>query len=126
MSFETQLVQMSRYELTASADAYTEAITALSGRTEAEGPEGVLRYSFYVDPEGETAGSLIIYRDPEAWMAQHDVVGPWEEYQRFYQTIRLVGLRFLGNFPAEIRGWLDERGLSYEYLGHLAAGFERS
>ncbi len=125
MSLETQLVQMSRYELTASPEEYTQAIAALSRRTQAEGPEGVLRYSFYVNPEEGTAGSLIVYRDPKAWMAQHDVVGPWDEYQRFYQTIRLVGLRFLGNLPAEIRGWLDERGLSYEYLGHMAAGFER-
>ncbi len=120
---ERQLVQMSRYELTASREEYVAAISALANRVETEGPEGVIRYSFYAGDD--TAGLLIVCRDPEAWLAQHEMVAPMEEYQPFYETIRLVGLRFLGNLTQEMRAWLDERNVGHEYLGTLAAGFER-
>jgi hypothetical protein len=125
MSIEDQIVQMSSYELTDSAEVFTKAISALSARTQAEGPHGILRYSFYVYAENGTAGSIIVYRDPEAWLGQHDFAASLDEYQDFYNTIRLVGVRFFGNLSPEIRQWLDERNLKYEFAGQLAAGFAR-
>jgi hypothetical protein len=125
MSIEDQIIQTSSYELIDSAEAFTQAITVLSARTQADGPSGILRYSFYVNAGDGTAGSLIIYQDPETWLGQHDFVTSLNEYQQFYQTIQLTGLRFFGNFPPAVRQWLDERNISYEYTGQLAAGFER-
>ena len=125
MSIENQIIQMTSYQLTDSAEAFTKAILALSKRTQEEGPENILRYSFYVNAGGGTAGSIIVYRDPEAWLGQHDFVTSLDEYQHFYKTIRLAGLRFFGNLSPKIRQWLDERNLQYEYAGQLAAGFER-
>lgn len=125
MSIENQIVQIASYQLTETADAFTKTIRALSRRTHEDGPEGILRYSFYVNPENGTAGSTILYRDPEAWLSQHDFAISLDEYQDFYQTIRLVGLKFFGNLSPKIHLWLEERDLAYEYAGPLAAGFER-
>ena len=66
MSIENQIIQMTSYQLTDSAEAFTKAISALSQRTQEEGPENILRYSFYVNAGDGTAGSIIVYRDPEA------------------------------------------------------------
>jgi hypothetical protein len=125
MSIEKQVVQVTSYELTGSAEAFTRAISALSARTQAEGPRGILRYSFYVNADNATAGAIIIYRDSEAWLGQHDFVSGLDEYQDFYKTIRLVGLRFFGDLSPAMRQWLDERNLQYEDAGQLVAGFQR-
>ncbi len=125
MSMYQQLVQESSYELIAPAEAFTQAISALSKRTMDDGPAGVLRYSFFVNEEAGTAGALIVYADPDAWIKQHEFVPTLEEYKQFYTTIRLVGLRLFGNLPQEIRQGLDERNIAYEYVGQLAAGFSR-
>ena len=125
MSIENQIIQISSYELTGTAEAFTKAIGSLSNRTQKDGPEDILRYTFYVNPKEGTAGAVIVYRDAEAWLGQHDFATSLVEYQDFYKTIRLVGLRFFGKLSPEIQQWLDERNVQYEYAGPLAAGFER-
>ena len=125
MSIDNQIIQMTSYQLTGSAEAFKKAILVLSNRTQEEGPDGILRYSFYVNAKEGTAGSIIVYRDPEAWLGQHDFVTSLDEYQHFYKTVRLAELKFFGNISSEIRQWLDERDLEYEYAGQLAAGFDR-
>ena len=125
MALEKQIIQIASYRLTAPAEDFTSAITALSRQTQAGGPGGILRYSFYVNPEEQTAGSVIVFRDPESWIEQHKFVGSLVEYQNFYNTIELAGLRFLGNLTSEILDWLHARQLQFKYDGQLAAGFER-
>jgi hypothetical protein len=125
MSIENQIIQMTSYQLTDSAEAFTQAITALSKRTLDKGPANILRYSFYVSAGDGTAGAIIVFQDPEAWLGQHEFVTSLDEYRQFYKTVRLAGLRFFGDLSPEIRRWLDKRNLEYEYAGPLAAGFER-
>lgn len=125
MSIENQIIQMTSYQLTGSAEAFSKAITALSKRTFDEGPANILRYTFYVNDGDGTAGAIIVFQNAEAWLGQHDFVTSLDEYQQFYKTVRLVGLRFFGDLSSEIRRWLDERNLEYEFAGPLAAGFER-
>jgi len=60
MSIEDQIVQMASYELTDNAETFTKAITALSTRTQAEGPRGISRYSFYVNAGARNAGSNVV------------------------------------------------------------------
>lgn len=122
---ENQIVQVASYELTQTAQAFTDAISALSRRTQSDGPSGILRYSFYVNADSGTAGSVIVYQDSEAWLGQHDFAASLDEYRDFYKTIRLVGLTFFGNLSAEMRQGFDERNLKYEYVGQFAAGFDR-
>ena len=65
---------MASYKLSASAEVFEKGITALSKPAQTEGPQDILRNSFNVNGETGTAGSIIIYRDPEAWMSQHAFV----------------------------------------------------
>ena len=125
MSIETHIVQVTNYQLTASSEAFVEAITALSDRSQQEGPSDIIRYSFYVNADQETAGAVIIYRNSEAWLAQHRLVASLEEYPKFYQTVRLVGLQLFGEISPDIRQFFDERRLAFTDGGRLAAGFER-
>jgi hypothetical protein len=125
MSVETHIVQVTNYQLTASAEAFVAAITALSERSRQEGPRDIIRYSFYVNPDEGTAGAVIIYRNAGAWLAQHELVASLEEYPKFYQTVRLVGLQLFGDISPEIRQFFDERRLAFTDGGRLAAGFER-
>lgn len=122
---EEQLMQATRYHLIGSAEAFTKAIERLRRLTQERGPEGLLRYSFYVNAENHSACAVIIYRDSRSWLEQRAFVTSLEEYQDFYKTVRLSGTEFYGHLSPDVRQWLAEHDVAFEYAGPLAAGFER-
>ena len=122
---DNEVVQETRYRLRASADEFTRAAHALVSRVEVEGPPGLLRYSFYVNPDVREASAILVYRDAATWLGQHHFVPGLDEYAAFQETVALEELRFFGDVTPELREWLDSRNLSYELAGPLAAGFER-
>lgn len=122
---ETQIINVNQYRLVGSADSFVEAISALANRTEHEGVPGVLRYSFYVDPEAETAGAVIVYADPDAWIRHHELAAQWEEMGALQSTVALEALTWFGPVTDEIRRWVGRVPVDIRFHGDLAAGFRR-
>lgn len=125
MQVGQQVVNVNEYELRATPDEFIEAISALARRTEADGHPGVLLYQFYVNPEQETAGAVIVYSDAAAWLAHHHMAYEWEEMASLQATVALQRLTILGPLDQEVEDWLGEAGLSFTHYTTIAAGFMR-
>jgi hypothetical protein len=122
---QTELIQISDYELTVDVHEFTEAATALADRVEQDGLDGLTRYCFYLDEETRTAGAVIVFRDPKTWADHHQLVAGWDEYNRFRDTVSLSKIEFLGDLPAELAAGIEQAGIDYRHLGPFAAGFVR-
>lgn len=126
MELAGQIVNVNEYELQASAEAFTAAITALAQRAESEGHPGVLRYQFYVNASEGMAGATIVYADAAAWVAHHQMAYQWEEMAALQATVSLQRLTVLGPIDDTIRQWVTNAGFIINHYDTLAAGFVRS
>ena len=127
MPLAKHIVNLNEYDLTGTPEAFTEAITALVTKTEAEGHKGVLRYAFYTDAASGTAAANIVYADANAWIDHHKMVYDWPEMPAFQATVKLRRITFLGPFNQAMQDWLDAASIAVPLirLDNLAAGFER-
>ena len=66
MPLAKQIVNLNEYDLTGTPEAFTETISALATKTEAEGHKGVLRYAFYVDVASGTAAANTVAERSDA------------------------------------------------------------
>ena len=131
MGRDRRITNINEYELKASAAAFTEAISAIAARTQAEGHPGVLSYRFFVNGDAGTAGAVIVYSDPEAWIAHHEMIPSWEEMPAFQATVALRRAVLFGTLSESMETWLDKSGIresadiELAIHGDLAAGFDR-
>jgi hypothetical protein len=109
-----QIVQMVSYEIVGPYQAFSESLALLAARTGAEEP-AILRYTFYVSADRNTAESLIVYRDASAWVRRHETVSGYEEYHRFNATVRATRIRLFGPLTPRVVDWLSEREVVYEH-----------
>lgn len=125
MEIAGHLVQIMRYELTAPASAFETAVKALVARIEEDGLPDVLYYSLHVDADTGTAGGVIVYGTPEAFLRHHEMMVTFEEAEVFRTTHRLIELSFIGNLSAAVRARLAESKTEYTYRGPAVGGFLR-
>ena len=125
MNLDRRIVNINEYNLTDTADAYVDAITALARRTEVEGHPGVLAYNFYVSRADNTAGATIIYEDADAWITHHELVYEWEEMPALQATVALKALTLFGPLNEAMTEWISNAGFSYTHYDAFAAGFIR-
>jgi len=123
-----QLTVLNLYRLKASAKAFTDAITALAGRVEREGEQGVLSYRFWVNEADGTARAVIDYATSQAWIGHHDIAMGWPEMQALHTVAGLEEVTFLGSLTPEIRTWLVGSSLTAKVRDGFApaAGFRRT
>ena len=122
------LTVLNLYRLKGSAAAFTDAITALSGRVEREGERGLLSYRFWVNEAEGTARAVIDYATIQAWIGHHDISMPWPEMKALHAIAGLEDVTFLGPLATEIRAWLSGSSLTATiHDGFVfAAGFRRT
>ena len=125
MPIHDQLIQWTSYELVETAQSYQKAISALGHKAEHSGFEGITRYSFYVDEKTGLAGAIIIYDSPQAFMDWHELALSFPEYETFKKTVKLKDLKFYGNLPFDLKKSLEDKNISFEYIGQFAGGFMR-
>ena len=123
-----QLTVLNLYRLKASAEAFTDAITALAGRVQREGEQGLLSYRFWVNHADGTARAVIDYATPQAWIGHHDISMGWPEMKALHKVAVLEDVTFLGSLTPEIRAWLAGSGLTAKVHDGFApaAGFRRT
>ena len=121
----SELIQVSDYQLTASAEEFLAAAEALATKVEDDGLVALLRYGFYADEASGTAAAVIVFRDATAWAEHHDMVAEWDEYDHFREVVTLTAIRFIGDLPEELAEGMGQAGIDYRHMGALQAGFVR-
>ena len=113
-------------ELTVPYEEFEEAARAATGRLEAEGVRELVSVNFYVEPGSTQAGAILIFSDSEAMLEHMDMVSSWEEYRRFFATVKPLDVRVYGTLDARAEDWIGQFGdIVSRKFEHHTAGFVR-
>lgn len=113
-------------EITAPYEEFEEAIRATTRRLEAEGVRELVSVNFYMESGSTQAGAILIFSDSEAMLKHMDKVSSWEEYQRFFATVKPLDVRVYGRLHAEAEAWISQFGdIVSRKFEHHTAGFVR-
>jgi hypothetical protein len=113
-------------ECTVPYEEFEEAILAATGRLQAEGVRELVSVNFYLEPGSTHAGAILIFSDSEAMLEHMDKVSSWEEYRRFFATLKPLDVKVYGRLHAKAEAWISQFGdIVSKKFEHHAAGFVR-
>ena len=113
-------------ELIQPFEEFAEAIADASRRLEAEGVEELVAIHFYGSPDSTEAGAILTFSDRERMIDHIEMVSKWEEFERFFATVKPLDVRVYGRLSEEAEEWIGRFGniLSRRFEDHVA-GFVR-
>ena len=113
-------------ELTRPFEEFAEAIEAALGRLEAEGVQELVTAQFYADPGSTQAGAILTFSDRGRMIEHMGMVSKWEEFERFFATVKPVDVRVYGRLSEEAEAWIRRFGdVLGRTFGEHVAGFVR-
>jgi hypothetical protein len=112
-------------ELTRSFEEFADAIEAASRRLEAEGVQELIAVHFYGSPESTEAGAILTFSDRDRMIDHIEMISGWEEFERFFATVKPLDVRVYGRLSEEAEEWIGRFDvLSKKFEDHVA-GFVR-
>ena len=113
-------------ERTVPYEEFEEAVRAAAKRLEAEGVRELVSVNFYAEPGSAEAGAILTFSDRERMMEHMDMVSSWDEFQRFFATVKPLDVRVYGRLNAEAEAWIGQFGdIVSRTFDHHTAGFVR-
>jgi hypothetical protein len=113
-------------ELTVPFEEFEEAIRAAAARLEAEGVRELVSMNFYGEPGSTQVGAILTFSDRERMKEHMAMVSSWEEFERFFATVKPLDVRVYGRLSADAEAWIGQFGniVSRKFAEHVA-GFVR-
>jgi len=112
-------------ELTRPFGEFADAIGAASRRLETEGVQELVALHFYGSPESTEAGAILTFSDRERMVDHIEMISGWEEFERFFATVKPLDVRVYGKLSEEAEAWIGQFDvLSRKFEDHVA-GFVR-
>jgi hypothetical protein len=112
-------------ELTRPFEEFADAIEAASRRLEAEGIQELIAVHFYGSPESTEAGAILTFSDRDRMIDHIEMISGWEEFERFFATVKPLDVRVYGRLSEEAEEWIGRFDvLSKKFEDHVA-GFVR-
>ena len=112
-------------ELTRPFEEFANAIGAASRSLEAEGVQELVAVNFYGSPESTEAGAVLAFSDREHMIDHIEMILEWEEFERFFATVKPLDVRVYGKLSEEAEEWIGQFDvLSRKFEDHVA-GFVR-
>jgi hypothetical protein len=113
-------------EVTAPFEEFQSAIEAAANRLEAEGVKELVSINFYGEPGSTEVGAILTFSDRERMLEHMDMVSSWEEFKRFFGTVRPLDVRVYGRLNEEAEAWISQFGdIVSRKFEHHVAGFVR-
>jgi hypothetical protein len=112
-------------ELTRPFEEFADAIEAASRRLEAEGVQELIAIHFYGSSESTEAGAILTFSDRDRMIDHIEMISGWEEFERFFATVKPLDVRVYGRLSEEAEEWIGRFDvLSKKFEDHVA-GFVR-
>jgi hypothetical protein len=70
-------------------------------------------------------GSILTFTDRTRMMEHISMITQWEEFERFFATVRPKDARVYGKLSAEAEGWVRQFGVVGKTFEDHVAGFVR-
>jgi hypothetical protein len=112
-------------ELTRPFEEFADAIEAAARRLEAEGIKELVTLQFYAEPGSTEVGSILTFTDRTRMMEHISMITKWEEFERFFATVRPKDVRVYGRLSAEAEEWVQQFGVVSKSFEDHVAGFVR-
>jgi hypothetical protein len=112
-------------ELTRPFGEFARAIEAASRRLATEGVQELVALHFYGSPESTEVGAILIFSDRDRMIEHIEMISNWEEFERFFATVKPLDVRVYGKLSEEAEAWIGQFDvLSKKFEDHVA-GFVR-
>jgi hypothetical protein len=112
-------------ELTRPFEEFSEAIEAAARRLETEGVQELVALHFYGSPESTEVGAILTFSNRERMIDHIEMISAWEEFERFFATVKPLDVRVYGRLSEEAEEWIEQFDvLSRKFEDHVA-GFVR-
>src|SRR5215213_8165543 len=112
-------------ELTQPFEEFEAAIKAAARRLEGEGIKELVTLQFYADPGSTEVGAILTFADRDRVTEYIAMITKWEEFERFFATVKPLDVRVYGKLSAEAEAWIGQFDvLSRKFEDHVA-GFVR-
>jgi hypothetical protein len=112
-------------ELTVPYEEFARAVEAASRRLEAEGVRELVTVHFYGSPESTEAGAILTFSDRERMIDHIEMISGWEEFERFFATVKPLDVRVYGRLSEEAEEWIGRFDVLSKKFEHHVAGFVR-
>src|SRR5215207_5386410 len=113
-------------ELTRPFEEFAAAVQAAAHRLEAEGIKELVTLQFYADPASTEVGSILTFTDRNRMMERIAMITGWEEFERFFSTVKPIEVRVYGKLSAEAQEGVGQFGVVSKTFEDHVAGFVRS
>jgi hypothetical protein len=113
-------------ELTRPFEEFADAIEAALRRLKAEGVQELVTVQFYAETGSTQVGAILTFSDRERMIEHMGMVSGWEEFERFFATVKPIDVRVYGRLSEEAEAWIRRFGdvLGRTFEEHVA-GFVR-
>ena len=114
-------------ELTRPFEEFADAVGAALRRLEAEGVQELMTVQFYAEQGSTQVGAILTFSDRERMIEHMGMVSKWEEFGRFFATVKPVDVRVYGRPSEEAEAWIRRFGddVLGKTFGEHVAGFVR-
>ena len=112
-------------ELTRPFEEFAAAVRAAARRLESEGIKELVSLQFYADPGSIEVGAILTFADRSRIMEHIDMITRWEEFERFFSTVKPIDVRVYGKLSGEAEGWVGQFGVVSRTFEEHVAGFVR-
>jgi hypothetical protein len=112
-------------ELTQPLEEFEAAIEAAARRLETEGIEELVTLQFYIDPGSTEVGAILTFADRNRVTEHIGMITKWEEFERFFGTVKPLDVRVYGKLSAEAEAWIRQFDVVSKTFEEHVAGFVR-
>ena len=112
-------------ELIAPFEEFTAAIQAAARRLEVEGIKELVTFQFYATPGSTEVGAILTFADRNRMMKHIEMITQWEEFERFFGTVKPIDVRVYGKLSAQAEEWVRQFDVISKTFEKHVAGFVR-
>ena len=112
-------------ELTRPFEEFADAVRAAARRLEAEGIEELVTLQFYAAPGSTEVGAILTFTDRDRILEHIGMITGWEEFERFFGTVKPIDVRVYGKLSVEAEAWVRQFGVVSKTFEEHVAGFVR-
>ena len=112
-------------ELIAPFEEFTAAIQAAARRLEVEGIKELVTLQFYATPGSKEVGAILTFADRNRMMKHIEMITQWEEFERFFGTVKPIDVRVYGKLSAQAEEWVRQFDVISKTFAKHVAGFVR-
>jgi hypothetical protein len=112
-------------ELTRPFEEFEAAIKAAARRLEGEGIKELVTLQFYADPGSTEVGAILTFADRDRIIEHIEMITNWEEFERFFGTVKPLDVRVYGKLSAEAEAWVRQFDVVSKTFEEQVAGFVR-